>query len=293
MKSSKVNWTSHVLVVVVKKKQRIVMRLVEFTNNRQIVIRAILIEKPDEKSDLALVCVPGFEGLGSTAPKFIHLIDQLRQSSISCFVRYDPTGIGLSDGNYRDTFIETLVDDLSTVMNSLLKTYQRFIFVGHSLGSCVISEYLRQNRQVQVENLILLAPALNQSELHRYWYMMENHRCSSWTEFQQIFNEDEFQNYLKTTPVDGYRSARSHRISYRFVRECSAKNYSLTLKEFYSKILLVNGDRDPVVPLESIKDEFPHRLIVSSDDHDLERPDILEQWVSHVVKCIFSNKIII
>ena len=264
------------------------MRLVEFTNSRQIVLRAIFIEKPEETSALALVCVPGFEGLASTAPKFIQLIDRLRSSSIAAFVRYDPTGIGLSDGNYRDTLIETLVDDLSTVMNSLRKSYRRFIFVGHSLGSCVISEYLRTHRDVEVEKILLLAPALNQSELHRYWHLKENGRCSSWNEFQQIFNEEEFQHYLKTTPVDGHRSARSHRISYRFIRECSATNFCFTLKEFDPKVFLIAADRDPVVPLESIKDNFSHRLIVSSDDHDLESPEILDHWVSHAADSIFK-----
>jgi hypothetical protein len=86
-------------------------RLVEFRNHRQIILRGILNEIEHSSSNVALVCIAGFEGVSTTAPKFVHLIQQLRRTSTIPYIfRYDPTGIGLSDGEYHTTTLDALVD---------------------------------------------------------------------------------------------------------------------------------------------------------------------------------------
>ena len=267
-------------------------RLVELKNSRGLTLRGILIETSDSTSGTALVCVPGFEGLSSTAPKFVHLTKALLATSpvpISRIFRYDPTGIGLSDGEYHQSTLDTLVDDLSHVVTYLSASCQSFIFVGHSLGSCVITQFIHSHRDIHVKKIILLAPALNQHELHRFWYTGAVHQCATWKDYKEKFDEIQFQKYLQEKPSDACKSHRAHRILYDFIRLCSEEDFSNKLTGYADRVLYIHGDRDPIVPIESVKDRFEHTLICQSDDHDLEEPDVADEWIPKAVDFICQH----
>lgn len=269
------------------------MRLIEFKNSRNIILRGVFIESTNSTSKTVLVCIPGFEGISSTAPKFVKLTEQLLSLSLTPIAgvfRYDPTGLGLSDGEFSKITIDTLVDDLFHAMNYLLNNYIKFIFIAHSLGNCVLSRYLNLNfRNIQTEKMILLAPAFNQSELHRYWYLQELDKDLTWKKFQKDFKESDFEEYLNDKPIDACKSKRAHKISYEFIRLCSQENFSFTLNNYQNQILYIHGTHDPVVPIESVKDQFKNTLILNTDDHDLEQPDILEEWTMKAIEFICSD----
>ncbi|CAF0924761.1 unnamed protein product [Rotaria sordida] len=269
-------------------------RLVEFKNSRNITLRGLLIESINSISKTAVVCVAGFEGLSSTAPKFINLTEELLllpSTPIASVFRYDPTGIGLSDGKYYKIKIDTLVDDLYHAMKYLLNFYKNFIFIGHSLGSCVITKYINSNRNCFIiEKIILLAPALNQYDLHRYWYMQEKYGFITWENFKRNFNELDFQEYLNSKSIDACKSHRAHKILYEFIRLCSQEDFSFQLNDYQNQILHIHGIQDLIVPIESIKDQFKHTLILNTNDHDLEEPDILQEWTMKAVEFICNNK---
>lgn len=44
-------------------------------------------------------------------------------------------------------------------------------------------------------------------------------------------------------------------------------------------ILHIHGDSDDKVPLDSLGVEFKRKIIVKNGDHDLERPDMIKQWL--------------
>ncbi|CAF2398970.1 unnamed protein product [Rotaria sp. Silwood2] len=268
--------------------------LVEFKNSRNITLRGILIESTNTISKTAVVCVAGFEGLSSTAPKFINLTEELfllPSSPVASVFRYDPTGIGLSDGIYYKMTIDTLVDDLSHAMNYLKTFYKSFIFIGHSLGSCVIAKFLNSNQNCFIiEKIILLAPALNQYDLHRYWYMQQIYGFITWENFKKDFHELDFQEYLNNKPIDACKSHRAHKILFEFIRLCSQEDFSFKLNDYQNQILHIHGTQDAIVPIESIKDQFKNTLILNTNDHDLEEPNILQEWTMKAVKFICNNK---
>jgi len=269
------------------------MRLIEFKNSRNIILRGILVESTNSISKTAVVCIAGFEGVSSTAPKFIKLTEELLSLSsipISSIFRYDSTGIGLSDGEYSKMTIDTLVDDLSHAMNYLLKNYTKFIFIGHSLGNCVISQYLNSNvKYFEIDKIILLAPAFNQYDLQRYWYMQELYGFLTWKNFKKDFRESDFQEYLNNKPIGSYKSLRAHKILYEFIRLCSQKDFSFKLNDYQNQILYIHGNQDSIVPIESVKDRFKNIFILNTNDHDLEEPDILQEWIKKAIEFICNN----
>ena len=264
-------------------------RLVELKNTRGLTVRGIFVQISDSTSNTALVCVPGFEGISSTAPKFVHLTKALLSTPsvpISSVLRYDPTGIGLSDGEYHKTTLDTLVDDLSHVVTYLSAHCQSFIFVGHSVGCCVITRFLQSHRDIHVSKIILLAPALNQYELHRFWYMASVHPSTTWKDYKELFDETQFQKYLQDQPRGACKTCRAHRITYEFIRLCSQEDFSFKLTDYYDRLLYIHGDRDSVVPRESINDQFTHTWICQSGDHDLEEPSVAKEWIAKAVDFI-------
>lgn len=268
-------------------------RLVEFKNSRDITLRGILVESTNTTSKIVLVCVAGFEGLSSTAPKFVNLTKELfslSENPVASVFRYDSSGIGLSDGKYYKTTIDSLVGDLSHAMNYLLQFYTKFIFICHSLGSCVTSKFLNSNSHLfDVEKIILLAPALNQYDLHRYWYMQNLGRLS-WKDFRERFRESDFQEYLNSKPIGACKSQRAHKILYEFIRLCSQEDFSFQFNDHYDQLLHIHGDQDSIVPIESIKDQFRNTLILHTDDHDLEEPDLLQEWTTKAIDFICSSQ---
>ncbi|CAF3630291.1 unnamed protein product [Rotaria socialis] len=224
---------------------------------RDINLRGIVVESITSVSKTVVVCVAGFEGLSSTAPTFLNLTEELLLSAaipIAEVFRYDSTGIGLSDGKYYKMTIATLVDDLTHAIDYLLNSYKKIIFVGHSLGSCIISQFLNSTgNYFHIEKIILLAPALDQHDLHRY--------CK---------------------PIDVCKSYRA--------RLCSQEDFSFKLNDYENHILHMHGNQDFVVPIESIKRPLKHTLIVNTNDHDLEEPDILQERTIKTVEFICRNE---
>lgn len=269
------------------------MHLIEFKNSRHITLRGVFIESTNSISKTVLVCIPGFEGVSSTAPKFVRLSEKLLSLSpvpIAGVFRYDPTGLGLSDGEFFQITIDTLVDDFTHAMNYLLNKYTKFIFIAHSLGNCILTQYLNSNeKNFEIVKIILLAPAFNQSELHRYWYMQELDENITWKKFQENFKEFDFQEYLNNKPIGSCKIQRAHKILYEFVRLCSKTNFSFKLNQYQNEILHIHGDQDPVVPIESVEDQFQHTLVLHTNDHDLEQPDILNQWTNKAVEFICNK----
>ncbi|CAM2707313.1 unnamed protein product [Rotaria socialis] len=200
---------------------------------RDINLRGIVVESITSVSKTVVVCVAGFEGLSSTAPTFLNLTEELLLSAaipIAEVFRYDSTGIGLSDGKY----------------------YKMTIAL--CLGSCIISQFLNSTgNYFHIEKIILLAPALDQHDLHRY--------CK---------------------PIDVCKSYRA--------RLCSQEDFSFKLNDYENHILHMHGNQDFVVPIESIKRPLKHRLIVNTNDHDLEEPDILQEWTIKAVEFICRNE---
>ncbi len=232
--------------------------------------RGIFLEKG---GDRVVVMIGGFERAATTEKKFKELADQL---SISSF-RFDYSGVGLSDGDFRNMTIGSMKKELKGVLDEFDKDYKKIVVVSHSLSGCVVSD-------MKLFKRVMISPALNQKELLRYYFVVSNFKNKKrikWHNYRDYLNEYEFLKYC----AGKGKMTKSNFIDYEYFIENKDKDYSKLVRG-NDNILHIHGDKDDKVPIESLNIDFPRTIIVKKGDHDLERPDMRDQWVSFAVEFI-------
>lgn len=256
-------------------------KLIEFQNKNGDTLRGIL---NDTKTDHIAVFVHGFERTAVTEKKFKDLADALYDIGISSF-RFDITGSGLSDGDFKHMTVASMAGDLKNAVSQIEKYGKRINVVAHSLGGCSVAKYLTKgNNNREFDKIVLLAPALNQKELLRFWFatsVMKKEDSSlkiTWENFKQYLDENKFIKDCERQD----KTARTHYVSSDYFLENKDKDYSGVFKNT-ENILHVHGDADIKVPLESLDFRFKNEIIVKGGDHDIEHPNMIEQWILGVV----------
>lgn len=244
-------------------------------------LRGIMTKSADSRE--VVVMFGGFERAGTTEKKFKTLSEKLGANNINC-LRFDVADCGLSDGSFYDTTVEKMRDNLLDVVEHLRSLgYKNFSVVGHSLAACAISLVINQNL---FDKIVLIAPALNQKDLLRLWFVQKNNKNMEigWNNYRNYFNEDDF---LKNLKFD--LTTKTHKLNYRYREVNQDKDYSNNIPQDAENILLIHGQNDQVVPLESLNCHFINKLIIDKGDHDLEKPGVIEQWLDRAVDFI-KNK---
>lgn len=256
-------------------------KLIQFTNQDKKTLRGIYSGAEENKK--LVIMVSGFERKASTEKKFKALSDALTEQGIDCF-RFDYEGLGLSDGDFSDFTVENWKKDLLSARAEIekVKEYKSISLVAHSVSGCVAALVWQE---ADWEKMVLLGPALNQKELLRYYFAQNKMKKEdpqievTWDNFRNYFREEEFQTYIKK---EGKMTKENYLLPDYFLKN-EDKDYSSYFKEA-DNVLLVQGDNDKKVPLESFNVSFSQKIIVSGGDHDMERPDLLKQWLSGAVK---------
>ena len=258
-------------------------KLVEFKNNRQDILRGIYTFSENNNSKNCVICLSGFERNATTEKKFKKIADEISNSMP--VLRLDFTGCGLSDGDFRNTTLNSLTADFIRSMQYLEeKGVKKFNIVAHSLGGLIVANYMEQMKN-KVEKIVLLSPALNQKDLLRYWFVTnkikkENPNVEiTWDNYGNFLNEDEFLKDCRKTD----KITKANFIKSDYFLECQNIDSSGNFKLFLDRILHIYGSKDAVVPLESVNVNFSNQIIVEGGDHDLEKPNQMEQWLKQTV----------
>ena len=119
----------------------------------------------------------------------------------------------------------------------------------------------------------------------RLWFAQKTNQDKKicWDNYQNNFQEANFLKNLETDLI-----TKSHKLSFEY----RLKNANLDYSQNYSDsnlILLIHGDNDDKVPIESLNIVFSNRIIVEQGDHDLERPGIVEQWLTKASEFLFKH----
>jgi len=254
------------------------MELVQITTSNG-VIRGLLSHGQVDYPDHLVFLVPGFERT-VIEPKF-KVIEQALRGKVNVF-RFDFPGLGLSDGDFETFTIKKAADNLAEAVSGLLDLvdFKRVSFVAHSLGACIVSQYLLDKDLAGLEKIVFLAPALNQKELFRLWFVSSAHPTKEifWGNFHDFLDEDRFEESLKEK-----REMKSHYLNPDYFLENKEKDFNALIKEtpWFDSIFIVHGDADEKVPIASnAKDP---NIIVRDGDHDLEKPSMQKQWLDKTV----------
>lgn len=252
-------------------------KLIEFKNKKRITLRGVFVEPKNFKK--CVIFVHGFEGTSATDKKFKTLSDKLAKSNVAS-LRLDSEGGGLSDGDFKNMTVKNQASELKLVLKKIHT--KNISIVAHSLGACVIAEYLNKNKTV-FEKIVLMAPALNQKDLLKYWFVKHSHKSKkiTWDNYIKYFNEKDYiKDYTRKEKMTG-----DNYFPTKYFLENQNKDYSESFKN-NANILLVIGDDDDDVPAKSIAVDFKNKIIVKKGDHDLRRPDMEKQYLDKVLKFI-------
>ncbi|EKD66177.1 MAG: hypothetical protein ACD_49C00060G0019 [uncultured bacterium (gcode 4)] len=265
-------------------------KLTEFTNSEWETLRWI-ISLPESEINWWVICLSGFERSATTEKKFKTLADKITSKMLAT-LRFDFSGLGLSDGDFRFTTIEKQGQDLLSAIENLEKEIwnSKINIVAHSLGACVLASQIEKIKD-KIGKIILISPALNQKELLRYRFTSGQMKKINpileinWQNYQTYLNEWEF---LKDCEKTGKMSKANYINSPYFLINKDI-DFSSNFKDFNSQILHIHGNKDIAVPFESLSIDFINKIIVENWDHDMERPDQFDKWINEAVEFLVKN----
>ncbi len=258
-------------------------KLIELAGAQGNVLRGIL--SGGGISERVVLMLHGFERAASTEPKFKRLADSLGQAGVASF-RLDFTGCGLSDGDFRQNTTSSYAEDARLVIAYLKENgLHSYAVVAHSLAACIVASLDPQDQRA-FERVILLAPALNQKQLLRYWFVKNLMKKKdplfrvTWGNYTDLLDEATFVTDCERTD----KMSKANFVGVEYFLQNKERDFSEGIIPLLSRTLLVHGSGDDTVPLESLDINFPNQLIVKNGDHDLERPDLIKQWLPDAVK---------
>ncbi len=262
-------------------------KLIEFFNTANQNLRGI-ITLPVREIKSGVICLHGFERCSTTEKKFKMLADELASNGIAT-LRFDFSGTGLSDGDFKFTSIEKQgLEFINAIEAFQHETRSKKIsIIAHSLGACILANQLEKIHN-QIEKIVLLAPALNQKTLLRYWFITNQMKKSdqtvavSWENYKNYLNESEF---LKDCEKIG-KITKMNYINPEYFLDGKDFDFSNVFDDMNLQILHIHGNKDLAVPLDSLNIKFKNQIIVDGGDHDLEKPNQMDQWLQKTIDFI-------
>ncbi len=259
-------------------------QLLEIPNGGNQNLRGI-VSFPDSKIQKGIICLHGFERCSTTEKKFKALSDSLVKNGIAV-LKLDFSGCGLSDGDFSYTTIENQANDFVIALRKLKEEigHEKISVVAHSLGACVLATKIDEIKE-EIEKIILIAPALNQKDLMRYWFVTSQIKKSNpevkitWKNYKQHLDESAFQKDCER----GDKMTKANYIEARYFQEAKDFDFSDKFDSVKDQILHIHGAKDIAVPIESLNVKFDNQILIENGDHDLEKPNQLEQWKKEVV----------
>lgn len=161
--------------------------------------------------------------------------------------------------------------------------------VAHSLGACVLATKIYEVEE-EIEKIVLIAPALNQKDLIRYWFVTSQLKKSnpaieiSWQNYKQYLDENSFQKDCERTD----KIVKANYIDSSYFQDAKNLDFSCKFDSMNNKILHIHGSKDSTVPIESLNTTFNNQIIIENGDHDLESPKYLEQWINKTMNFILK-----
>ncbi|HYE60267.1 MAG TPA: alpha/beta fold hydrolase [Candidatus Kapabacteria bacterium] len=248
-----------------------------FRNQQGNVLRGVMNIVPEATE--GVIFLHGF-GRSCRELKFMTLEVAMEAERISTF-GFDFSGWGHSQGNLLNLSIAGMVDDFHSALQIFASQANVRVsrVVAHSLGACVLAEHLEAGGP-SFERMVLIAPALNQRQLLRYWFVRGKSKRLTWQIFHKFVDEDAFMRHCSMHP----HPVKEKAIGAGYFLEMAERDYSLAFQSVQNNILHIHGDQDTTVPLESLRTRFKHRLLVHEGDHDLEEQLMVNQWLPQAVR---------
>lgn len=231
--------------------------------------------------DRAVLLIPGF-GRSSAEPKFRALAAELANRNVASAT------IDLNiDGRQKKLTLEEMLWDIERAELYLAHVHGWHIsaYAGHSLGAALAMSRCcdrdRDERHFRLRSLALIAPALNQAKLLRYWFFRKHHPGASWQRFSTTWQA---RPHLEQQFLD-------ERGQPTYAKDVLSLDLSFEGCRYLEKTLHIHGQNDATVPPESIAVRYKHRITIPGGDHDMETEDALDAWVGRTARHLAADHI--
>lgn len=221
-----------------------------------------------DRSILGVVFLHGY-GRSWDEKKFLRLGKELDKKGVTSLA-ISFSGWGQSGGEPGKVTLGQLLNDVVLARRFLSERCgcDEVSVFAHSLGASIVAAGIHISR---FSRIALLAPALAQSKLQRYW-------AAGTPDFEDVEGaEVSFQKKLK------HRSPLQN--------ELSQHDYSCCLRERFGSVLHVHGLSDQTVPIDTVRLPLPEdrRLFLKGGGHDLETEEELNTWVPVVASFLVGE----
>ncbi|MFO0764707.1 MAG: alpha/beta fold hydrolase [Patescibacteria group bacterium] len=249
-------------------------------------LRGTIAEPMNEPATKTLVCVHGFEWPASIDQKFRLLAETLPQKGYRV-IRFDYRGNGLSDGNFRDTRIATMLEDLSLVLDHVSPNAEVEI-ASYSISTAITSLYWQKNSS-RISKILFFGAALDHSSISRFVTLKRALRTLPFAITMPALVEKLAWKFRQHAPIEKifekpfHKTKFSHEISSEFYRDLLDLNANPIVESMPQDMrALVHGTRDESSPRQNVTAHFDHECTVKDGDHHLEQARFIEQWLPFV-----------
>ena len=240
----------------------VIKDFIKTDSNREIAFVRSFYDKNVNKYS-GIVFLPGFRSdMEGTKAK---ALEKFCQKNNKDFLKFDYSGHGASSGEFESLCISDWLDDSLNVINALTTGPQ--ILVGSSMGGW-ISLLLALKRKKRVSGLVLIAPAVDMTEILMWNNFSDNEKnMISKKGYLEIFS-DEYPPYKITKNLidDG--------------RKYLLMNQQISLD---CPVNIIHGIKDEAVPWDlsielskKISSNSITQSFIKDGDHGLSRPTDLE-----------------
>lgn len=251
-------------------------------------LRGTITEPMNEPATKTLVCVHGFEWPASIDQKFRTLAETLVPKGYRV-IRFDYRGNGLSDGNFRDTRIATMLEDLSLVLDHVSPS-EKIEIASYSIGTAITSLYWQKNSS-RINKIIFFGAAFDHASISRYVTLKRALRTFPLGLSLPSLVERVAWHCRRYAPINKifekpfHKTKFSHEISSEFYRDLLDLNTNPIAETIPQDLkALVHGTKDQSSPRQNVTAHFDHECIVKDGDHHLEQARFIEQWLPFVQK---------
>jgi len=214
---------------------------ITFKNKNNKELMGVLHLPAREKPPLVIIC-HGFQNT-KTDKKLIKLGRAVCEEGIAAF-RFDFEGCGDSEGDAQEITVEGQACDLDSAVQAIQEEIdldmKKVAFVGASLGSVIISLFLKEKKGM-AKTAVFWSQGFNQKSLFKKWHATEE--------------KEEMKD-------KGVIYKKDKEIGKDYYLENKDKDYSFALSQLRLPILIMHGKKDEDVPLEfSEKLEKKHKNV--------------------------------
>jgi hypothetical protein len=230
-------------------------------NNKHVKLAYTSISTDKHKSRYGVVLLPGLSHSMCDLDYFMSKLARKLAQDHLYTMQFDPRGHGDSSGNFGEVDLDSLRDDIKSIINHVSndKTTEHFFCIGRGLTASLLAEFISEPK---VKGIIGITPyCVSPIAIRNYWPALKEVTIdtSDFFEGQDYVNYSDFKHETR-----------------RLLNALGAMSYNIHGQLFSTKLIIDLYHYEPIIPLKNCKTDGLWLFPAKDRDH-LEEYDMLNQ----------------